>query len=76
MIEELLATQGLVDTLRFGCLVFFDDRQLGGLYVLIVSPSRVAVAIQGSLHIARIVKSTAKKDLIACVICDIAELGD
>ena len=71
-----MAAQGLMDTLRFGCLVFFDDRQLGGLYVLIVSPSRVAVAVQCSLHIARIVKSTAKKDLIACVICDIAELGD
>ena len=76
MIEELLATQSLVDTLRFGCLVFFDNRQLGGLYILIVSPSCVAVAVQCSLHIARIVKSTAKKDLIARVICDIAELGD
>ena len=65
-----------MDTLRFGCLVFFDDRQLGGLYVLILSPGRVTVAVQCSLHIARIVESTAKKDLIARVICDIAELGD
>ena len=75
MIEELLAAQGLMDTLGFGCLVFLDNCQLGGLYVLLLTAGCVAITVQCSLYIARIVKGTAKKNLIARIICNVTELG-